>query len=146
MSTAICTLFEGDYHRGLGALVNSLCKHGYQGTVWAGYRGALPPWVEPRDHDDGDVEFRLPSGGAIRFVPVHTEVHLTNLEGIRTGRFHVLEMDRGLAQRVAREIRDAAFDARTRGLRRKRKAEQRQDECAAHAVTLDVILCFPGCP
>ena len=44
-STGICTLFEGDYHLGLAAFLNSLMRAGYAGTVWAGYRGALPPWL-----------------------------------------------------------------------------------------------------
>jgi hypothetical protein len=78
MDSAICTLFEGDYHRGVGALVNSLCKHGYRGVVWVGYRGAPPPWAQPLHHGNGNAEFRLPTGGAIHFVPVDTEVHLTN--------------------------------------------------------------------
>ena len=33
--TAICTLFEGDYHLGLAAILNSLVRAGYAGTVWA---------------------------------------------------------------------------------------------------------------
>ena len=78
METAICTLFEGDYHRGLGALVNSLCKYGYRGVVWAGHRGALPPWAQPLIQGEGYEEFRLPAGVSVRFLAVDTEVHLTN--------------------------------------------------------------------
>ena len=44
MRTDICTLFEGDYHHGLAALINSLVTSGYQGRIWCGYRGPLPDW------------------------------------------------------------------------------------------------------
>ncbi|MGD1062626.1 MAG: hypothetical protein ABR860_05130 [Terracidiphilus sp.] len=78
--TAICTLFEGDYHLGLAALVNSLVRAGYAGTVWAGYRGALPPWVNQLKRGDKSRadEFRVTDQVRIVFMKLSTGMHLTN--------------------------------------------------------------------
>ena len=78
MSSAICTLFEGNYHYGLGALVNSLHAHGYRGMVYAGYRGELPPWAVAARTSAGFVEFTPADGLIVRFIPLHTNIHLTN--------------------------------------------------------------------
>jgi len=75
--TAICTLFEGDYHLGLAAFVNSLVRAGYKGTVWAGYRGALPPWViqlERIANHDAD-EFRVADQIQLVFLKLDTSTH-----------------------------------------------------------------------
>ncbi len=78
MSSAVCTLFEGDYHHGLAGLVNSLHRHGYRGNLWAGYRGALPPWVCDMKGKDGDQAFEAAEGLTIRFLKVETQRHFTN--------------------------------------------------------------------
>ncbi len=75
MPSAICTLFEGDYHLGAAALVNSLVAHGFKGSIYAGYRGPLPPWAGTSDpagtlNITPDITFR--------FVPLTTTIHLTN--------------------------------------------------------------------
>ena len=75
---AICTLFEGDFHFGVGALVNSLYAHGFRGIVWAGYRGALPPWAVPARKENGYHVFIAADGCEIRFVLVAVDRHLTH--------------------------------------------------------------------
>ncbi len=76
----ICTLFEGDYHLGLAAFVNSLAHAGYRGTVWAGYRGALPPWVDQLERVQGQEadEFRVEGLIKLAFLKLDTAIHLTN--------------------------------------------------------------------
>jgi hypothetical protein len=76
---AICTLFEGDYHFGLAALVNSLVSAGYTGTVWAGYRGVLPPWLDQLKCLDAEGRAYL-IGDQVRlvFLPLETKTHFTN--------------------------------------------------------------------
>jgi len=78
-NVAICTLFEGDYHLGLAAFVNSLVRAGFAGTVWAGYRGALPPWLDQLKHlDTPGSEYMVTDQVRLVFLPLKTEIHLTN--------------------------------------------------------------------
>jgi hypothetical protein len=83
MTSAVCTLFEGTYHYGLAALVNSLHKAGFRGTVYAGYRGELPPWakeakeiVQPGWHRADSLDIQ--PGLQIVFLSLSTDHHLTN--------------------------------------------------------------------
>jgi hypothetical protein len=78
MTSAICTLFEGDYHFGLGALCNSLYQRGYRGVIYAGYRGQLPPWAAGAAQRSGFSELTIEPQFLVRFVPLTTEVHLTS--------------------------------------------------------------------
>jgi hypothetical protein len=69
MKSVVVTLFEGDYHLGAAALINSLFAAGFDGVVVCGYRGAPPPWAPS-----------VQSLGAMRveFLPVETKAHFTN--------------------------------------------------------------------
>ncbi len=72
MTSAICTLFEGHYHLGAGALINSLHAAGFAGRVICGHRGAPPAWAAAAGRLAGPIE--------VRFVPVETRRHLTNFK------------------------------------------------------------------
>lgn len=77
--TAICTLFEGDYHFGLAAFVNSLVHAGFTGTVWAGYRGSLPPWLgKLKQLNSAAKEFMVGDRVRLIFVLLDTPMHFTN--------------------------------------------------------------------
>jgi hypothetical protein len=83
----ICTLYEGRHHYGLAAFLNSLVHKGYNGRVWVGYRGNLPPWIHqlqaqaPREAG-GDTTpcFMLAGQICVHFVPVNPPVHMANFK------------------------------------------------------------------
>lgn len=70
MTHAVCTLFEGHYHLGVGALINSLHASGFAGAIICGHRGAEPAWAAAARQLGGGLE--------IRFVPVTTDIHFTH--------------------------------------------------------------------
>src|SRR5580658_3962956 len=72
MTSAVCTLFEGDYHYGVGALINSLHRYGYQGFVEIGYRGDLPAWMHNSETTLKETSIKL------HLHPLQTKWHLTN--------------------------------------------------------------------
>jgi hypothetical protein len=73
MSVTLCTLFEGDYHLGAAALLNSLHRSGFTGTFVCGYRGARPAWANQTD--------RL-APLRVRWVEVSVSTHLTNYKPV----------------------------------------------------------------
>jgi hypothetical protein len=70
MTHAVCTLFEGHYHLGVGALINSLHASGFSGVVICGHRGPEPVWANAARGFTNGIE--------VRFVPITTDVHFTN--------------------------------------------------------------------
>ena len=83
MNSAVCTLFEGGYHYGVAALVNSLYSCGYEGSVYVGYRGQLPAWADeahPNQLHGWLNSCTLTVGGVIQvhFLPLDTTYHFTN--------------------------------------------------------------------
>lgn len=81
VKSVICTVFERTYHLGVGALVNSLYKVGYRGTLYAGYRGALPPWVpDAADKSGQDFAFEAAPGLEIFFAFQDTDEMLANIK------------------------------------------------------------------
>lgn len=83
MNTSVCTLFEGNYHFGLAALVNSLCKSGFEGKIYAGYRGELPKWADVKNlqSDSGFTsvfQMCVTEKVVLDFVPLQTDYHFTN--------------------------------------------------------------------
>ena len=42
MDSVICTLFEGHYHYGLAAFINSVLRYNFKGCIYVGYKGKLP--------------------------------------------------------------------------------------------------------
>jgi len=79
----VCTLFEGDYHLGLAALVNSLIAHDFKGCIAVGYRGALPPWVDQltRAQSVADAnQYQISDNVQIKFVTIDTAMHLANFK------------------------------------------------------------------
>ncbi len=74
----VFALFDGDFHLGLGALVNSLYASGFRGAIYAAYRGSLPPWATGISRKDGYGQFHVAEGCVIRFISVDYRGHLTN--------------------------------------------------------------------
>lgn len=73
----ICTLFEGDYHYGLGAFLNSLVNAGFSGTVWIGYRGNIPEWVNKYKTETSRDTFLIEKNIKLVFIRQENPVHFT---------------------------------------------------------------------
>lgn len=75
---SVCTLFEKDYHLGLAVFINSLAAYGFEGTIYAGYKGTLPPWLIQLKAGKEAQSYILTEKINLLFIELHTEKHLTN--------------------------------------------------------------------
>jgi hypothetical protein len=71
---AIFTLYEKSYHLGVAALINSVVRAEFSGTIFVGYRDELPPWRDQLE-SQGQELFKL-NGCEIRFFKCNPERHL----------------------------------------------------------------------
>ena len=83
MQAVVCTLFEGDYHFGVAALANSLHKQGFEGDIYAGYRGKIPAWTKSLQKETaidwkGSSTFAISDKVNLHFLPLDTDYHFTN--------------------------------------------------------------------
>lgn len=78
MPDVVCTLFEGDYAKGVAALVNSLHVAGFDGVVCAGYRGAPPSWAERFPLQPDGVSRRVDGRMTLRLVELPPGPHLAS--------------------------------------------------------------------
>jgi hypothetical protein len=74
--STICTVFEGHYHKGGAVLINSLYAHGYEGVVWIGYKGALPPWAKIESDTEGVEKMTVCTNLILHFVRFPKELFL----------------------------------------------------------------------
>lgn len=58
MNPVLFTLFEGHYHHGVAALINSAIRSGFSGPICLFHRGPLPPWTESLDRV-GDCSWQV---------------------------------------------------------------------------------------
>jgi len=82
MPSVICTLFEGNYHKGVAGLVNSLYYFDFRGDVFIGYRGALPQWADAAENNPSlnwpnAKILKAADGLNLHFLPVDTHFHFT---------------------------------------------------------------------
>ena len=83
MKSVVCTLYEGNYHYGVAALVNSLHKFGFEGDFYIGYRGQPSPWAKSIESTEslnwqGGTTYIPTQGLNLHFLPITVNYHLSN--------------------------------------------------------------------
>lgn len=77
MKASVCTLFEGSYHHGVAALINSLWKQGFSGVIYIGHREkTIPEWLRNfQEYLNCDSE---DCGIEVELIFLDTNMHLAN--------------------------------------------------------------------
>lgn len=70
----IVCLYDGKYHFGLAALVNSLVRSNFKGLINTAYRDGLPPWVTQLKLIDNNAYY-VTNDIIIHFELVTTDIH-----------------------------------------------------------------------
>ncbi len=70
----IFTLYEGHYHQGVAALLNSVLLSGFAGEIIVGYKGKLPDWTEHLNKKVKD-KYELGPYVTLEFIKISTEFH-----------------------------------------------------------------------
>jgi hypothetical protein len=74
----VCTLFEGDYYKGVAALINSLERSGFTGRIWVGYRGPLPKSIIDRPASEMAHTIYPTPDITVIFVRLETDQHFAH--------------------------------------------------------------------
>lgn len=77
-SQVVCTLAERHYFYGVAALVNSLVRAGFEGTVVVGFRGERPNWLGELAHDLVLDTYTVSPSVRLQLVEVAGSWHLAN--------------------------------------------------------------------
>jgi hypothetical protein len=71
----IVTLFEGHYHKGVAALINSLVASDFKGLINVGYTDQLPPWINQLKVVDEEY-YSVSEEIFVRFETINVPMHL----------------------------------------------------------------------
>lgn len=71
----IVCLYDGEYHLGLAALINSLVTAKYKGLINTAYRGVLPPWISQLKYVDNNY-YQITDDMVINFELVNTHMNM----------------------------------------------------------------------
>jgi hypothetical protein len=73
-------LYEGDYHLGVAALINSLVAAGFTGSIVVACRGAPPPWVSLLERIGPSDVFAVGEATRMKFTVIDSETHFSSLK------------------------------------------------------------------